>query len=48
MTMTLIWIGVALWLCLNAAIAARSLCVALPARSAPITARVVHLRERRA
>jgi hypothetical protein len=51
MTTTLIWTGVALWLGVNAAIAARSLYVARPvkARSARIetSARIVHLPHRR-
>lgn len=46
MTMTLIWTGMALWLGLNAALAARLTYVALPAKTAP--ARVAHLRQRRA
>ena len=33
MTMTLVWTGVALWLVLNAAIAARCRYVALPAKT---------------
>ncbi|MBI5265330.1 MAG: hypothetical protein HY852_26350 [Bradyrhizobium sp.] len=48
MTMTLIWTGIALWLGLNAAIAARCIYVALPARNDRSSARVVHLQRRRA
>ena len=43
MTTTLIWTGVALWLGLNAAILARSIYVALPARNARVSARVIYL-----
>ena len=45
---TLIWTGVALWLGLNAAIAARLTYVAQPARNPPTTARIIYLHERRA
>jgi hypothetical protein len=43
MTTTLVWTGVALWLGLNAAIAARCLYVARPVKVASHSARVTHL-----
>ena len=46
MTMTLVWTGVALWLGLNAAIAARCRYVALPAKTA--SARIHYIHQRRA
>jgi hypothetical protein len=46
MTMTLVWTGVALWLGLNAAIAARCRYVALPAKTA--SARIHDNHQRRA
>ena len=45
MTMTYVWAGVALWLVLNAAIAARCRYVALPAKTA--SARIHDNQQRR-
>jgi hypothetical protein len=43
MTTTLVWTGVALWLGLGAAIAARCLYAARPVKVAARSARVIHL-----
>jgi hypothetical protein len=43
MTTTLVWTGVALWLGLNTAIAARCLYAARPVKVAAPSARIVHL-----
>jgi hypothetical protein len=47
MTTTLVWTGVALWLGLNAAIAARCVYVTRPAKVAAQPARIIHLNRRR-
>jgi len=47
MTTTLVWTGVALWLGLNAAIAARCIYVARPAMVAARSARIIYLHRRR-
>jgi hypothetical protein len=46
MTMTLVWTGVALWLGLNASIAARCLHVARPAKTT--SARINYIHQHRA
>ncbi|MCP3465272.1 MULTISPECIES: hypothetical protein [unclassified Bradyrhizobium] len=43
MTTTLVWTGVALWLGLNAALAARCIYVARPVKVASRSARIIHL-----
>jgi hypothetical protein len=48
MTTTLVWPGVALWLGLNAAIAARCIYVSRAAKVVASSARVIHLNRRRA
>ncbi len=48
MTTTLVWTGVALWLGLNAAIAARCIYVTRPARAAAPSARIIYLDRHRA
>ncbi|WP_186294175.1 hypothetical protein [Bradyrhizobium guangdongense] len=48
MTTTLVWTGVALWLGLNAAIAARCLYIARPVKVASSSARVIYLSSYRA
>ncbi len=45
---TLVWTGVALWLGLNAAIAARRVYLARPANSTPNAADIVHMHKPRA
>jgi hypothetical protein len=46
MTTTLVWTGVALWLSLNAAIAARRIYVSRPLRVAAHSARTIYLDRR--
>ena len=48
MTTTLVWTGVALWLGLNAAIAARCIYVSRPAKVAVSSARIIPFNRRRA
>jgi hypothetical protein len=48
MTTTLVWTGVALWLGLNAAVAARRIYVTRPAKVAGQPARIIHLDRHRA
>ncbi len=43
MTTTLVWTGVALWLGVNAAFAARRVSVTRPAKVAAQSARIIHL-----
>ncbi|MCP3477370.1 hypothetical protein NLM33_45245 [Bradyrhizobium sp. CCGUVB1N3] len=43
MTTTLVWTGVALWLGLNAAVAARCVYVARPVKVVARSARIIHL-----
>ncbi|MGV7212097.1 hypothetical protein [Bradyrhizobium sp. UFLA05-112] len=47
MTATLVWIGVALWLGLNAVTAARRVHVAPPVKVASRSARIIHLNRHR-